>query len=314
MSMNTLYTNLKKYGKVKSNALLSKCTTFRIGGPAKFLVEVLENTKLVELLNFLSAEEQDFFILGGGSNLLLSDEGFDGVAVKIKCSNIEVVDKMIICDAGVSLGVAVNTATQNSLTGLEWGAGIPGTIGGAVRGNAGAMGKDMSRNVSKVEVWENGEVKEMDNAECEFSYRDSGFKNNNAVILRVWLKLAKGDPKEILSQVQLYLGQRSGKFPPYPSAGCFFKNLKLEKWPNHPKDLPPLFIERGAVPAGWLIEQAGVKGLEKGGAAISDKHCNFIVNKNEASQSDVLAIVEEVQTRVYNKFKVEVELEVEIVR
>lgn len=305
---------LGEFGKVKSNALLSKCTTFRIGGPAKFLVEVTERASLIGLLNFLSEEGQDFLILGGGSNLLLPDEGFDGVVVKIKCSDVEVVDEVIVCDAGVSLGVVVNMATQNSLVGLEWGAGIPGTVGGAVRGNAGAMGKDMSRNVDKVEVWENGEIKEWNNNNCEFAYRDSGFKNNKAVILRVWLKLEKGDQKEILSQVQMYLGQRAGKFPPYPSAGCFFKNLKLEKWPNHPKDLPPLFIERGTVPAGWLIEQVGVKGMEKGGAAISDKHCNFIVNKNEATQADVLAVVEEVQARVYNKFKVELEMEVEILR
>ncbi len=133
------------------------------------------------------------------------------------------------------------------------------------------------------------------------------------MILRVWIKFEKGDQQKILTQVKEYLEQRAGKFPPYPSAGCFFKNVKLDKWPNYPKDLPPLFIERGTVPVGWLVDQVGVKGLEIGGASISDMHCNFVVNKNNASQADVLAVVEEVKARVYNKFKVELEAEVEIV-
>lgn len=310
----TLQAGLRQFGKVRTNVLLSKCTTFSIGGPARFLVEVVDGNKLVELLNFLTDEGQNYMVLGGGSNLLMPDEGFDGVVIKINTKELFTDNEKIIADAGVLLGLAVNMATANSLTGLEWAAGIPGTIGGAVRGNAGAMGKDMSRNIEKVEVWKDREVLEMDREDCAFVYRGSNFKNENAVILRAWIKLERGEQKNILAQVKEYLGQRQGKFPPYPSAGCFFKNVKLTKWPNYPKDLPTIFIERGTVPVGWLIDQSGAKGLEVAGAAISDLHCNFIVNKNKASQAEILALVDEVKTKVYNKFGIELEEEVVIIR
>lgn len=313
--MDFLLNELKKYGRVRSNTLLSRHTTFCIGGPAKFLIEVEVREKLVGLLNFLSGEAVDFFILGGGSNLLLPDEGFEGVVVKVFLNELRVVDKVVMAEAGVRLGQALDLAVKNSLTGLEWAAGIPGTIGGAVRGNAGAMGQDISKNIQKVEIWQAGEVKVLNRDECGFSYRGSAFKDDRqSVILRVWLALEKGEVRQMLAAVQENLKQREGKFPPYPSAGCFFKNVKLNKWPNDRHDLPPLFVERGAVPAGWLVEQVGARGLEKGGAAVSEKHCNFVINKNNASQADVLAVVEEVKTMVYNKFGVELELEVEIIQ
>lgn len=313
--MDSLLNELKKYGRVKTNALLSRHTTFCLGGPAKYLIEVEAREKLVELLSFLSGAGHSFFILGGGSNLLLPDEGFDGVVVKISSNELIIADKVVLAEAGVWLGRALDLAVKNSLTGLEWAAGIPGTIGGAVRGNAGAMGQDISKNVHQVEIWQAGEIKVLNKEECGFSYRGSAFKNDpSVVILRVWLALAKGEPRQILAAVQENLKQREGKFPPYPSAGCFFKNVKLDKWPGHPKDLPVLFLERGAVPAGWLIEQAGAKGLARGGAAVAEKHCNFIINKNKATQAEILALVEEVKSRVYNKFGVELELEVEIIQ
>jgi UDP-N-acetylmuramate dehydrogenase len=275
---------------------------------------VTKTDELIGLLDFLSATGQVFFVLGGGSNLLLPDEGFDGVVIKISTGQLRIDGEIIIAEAGVLLGSVVNTATQNSLSGLEWGAGIPGTVGGATRGNAGAMGQDMSKCVERVEIWQNGEIKELSNYECGFDYRGSSFKENGAVILRVFIKLKKDDQKKIIKQVKEYLDQRIGKFPSYPSAGCFFKNVKLNKWSNYPKDLPAIFIERGTVPVGWLVDQAGAKGLEFADAAVSDKHCNFVVNKKNASQADVLALVEEVKTRVYNKFKIELESEVEIVK
>jgi|SRR3989338_2172342 len=312
--MDTLQSGLKQFGKVRTNVLMSKCTTFSIGGPARFLIEVVDRNKLVGLLNFLAEEGQDYMVMGGGSNLLMSDEGFDGVVIKISTKELTMEGEKIIADAGALLGLVVKMATENSLAGLEWAAGIPGTVGGGVRGNAGAMGKDMSNCVEKVEVWKNGEIIEMLHRDCNFVYRGSDFKNESAVILRIWMKLEKGEKKNILAKVKEYLDQRMGKFPPYPSAGCFFKNVKLNKWPNYPKDLPAIFIERGTVPVGWLIDQSGVKGLEVAGAAISDMHCNFIINKNKASQADVLALVDDVKTRVYNKFGVELEEEVEIVK
>lgn len=313
--MFTLNKQLKEYGHVRANVPLSKFSTFKIGGLAQFLVEVEKTDNLVRLLNFLTGEGNNFYILGGGSNVLFSDEGFEGVVVKIKTAGLSVNGETIEADAGVMLGLVLNSAVKNDLTGLEWSAGIPGTVGGAVRGNAGAMGKDVSCNISAVEIWSNGEITRLTKDECGFAYRESFFKQNSEqVILRAWFGLQKGDPKDILKEMQGYLTSRTGKFPKYPSAGSFFKNIEIDKWPGDKKLLPEIFVQRGKVPAAYTIDQAGLKGLGVGGAKMSDEHGNFLINFSNATQNDVLAVVEKVKEAVYNKFGVELEEEVEIIK
>lgn len=315
--MDTLYSDLKKFGRVKINEPLSKHTTFKIGGPARLFVTVEETEKIVKILDFLSASGVNYFIIGGGSNLLISDGEYDGVVVKIASKNQpKLINQkqgaIIEAEAGVVLGSLVNLACKNSLTGLEWAIGIPGTVGGAVRGNAGAMGKDISLNLESVKIWRDGEVLELENKDCEFAYRESMFKNNNDVVLSTQLYLEPGKKEEIIGLTQKYMKLRSSRTPPFPSAGSFFKNLKLDQWSGNVAELPELFRERGSVPAGWLIEQVQGKGENVGGAKISDEHGNFIVNFDNAKQEDVLNLVEEVKGKVYNKFKIELEPEVEI--
>ena len=191
--------------------------------------------------------------------------------------------------------------------------GVPGTVGGAVRGNAGAMGCDTKEVIKAVEVWSDGEIITCGREECGFAYRESVFKHSKDVILKVFFELKPGDKAQILATMQRHLKQRIGKYPPYPSAGSLFKNIKLEKWPGDKTKLPPLFLERGTVPVGWIVEQIGVKGFTVGGAKVSDEHGNFIINFNKATQKDVLAVVEEVQKRVYNTFGVQLDPEVEII-
>jgi len=312
--MDSIYTQLKQFGHVRTNVPLFKYTTFRIGGLARFLVETTETEKLVGLLNFLSEEGIEYFVLGGGSNVIFSDDEFEGVVIKIMSSKQQVSDNIIEAEAGVWLGTIVNLANQNSLSGMEWAAGIPGTVGGAVRGNAGAMGKDTASSISRVEVWRDGEILELSKQECEFNYRESIFKNNKDVVLRAWFELVKGDKSKILELVQKYLKQRQGKFPAFPSAGSFFKNVKLDRWLGDKDFLPELYRQRGTVPVGWLVEQVGMKGFGIGDAQVSEQHGNFIINKKSATQSDILAVVEKVKEAVYNKFGVELEEEVEIVK
>ncbi len=312
--MDSLYPILKQYGKVHSNAILAKYTTMQIGGPAQYLVEITETAKLVDLLVFLTGEGINYFILGGGSNLLLPDDGMEGVVIKIATSKVVVAGDAIVAEAGVPLAKVVNLASQNGLTGLEWGAGIPGTVGGAVRGNAGAMGKDISNNIEKVEVWRDGEVVTLDKNECGFAYRTSIFKREGGVALKAWIKLAKGDPKKIAEEVGGYILDRKGKFPAYPSAGSFFKNLKMAEWPGEKSVLPELFLQRGTVPVGYLVDQLGLRGFSVGGAKVSDEHGNFIINYKKGTQNDVLAVVDKVKTEVYNKYGVELESEVEIIK
>lgn len=311
--MEAIYKQLKNYGIVKINKELSKCTTFRVGGPARLYVEVSETEKLVGLLDFLTGEGVDYFILGGGSNLLFSDDGYEGVVIKIKTSKLSIENNIICADAGVLLAQVVNLAAQDSLSGMEWGAGIPGTIGGAVRGNAGAYGSDTSKTLNKVLVWSNGEVFEKEAKDCNFGYRESDFKRNGEVVLRAWFTLLKGDKSEILKKTQEFIMDRVGKFPPLPSAGSFFKNIFTEDFKGDRNILPEKFVSIGKVGAAWLLDQCGLKGYAVGGAKISDEHANFIVNFNNATQSDILKVVEKAKEEVYNKFGVELEEEVQII-
>jgi UDP-N-acetylmuramate dehydrogenase len=314
--MQEIYNALKQFGRVKANEPLSKHTTFKVGGPASFLVMVEEREKLIELLNFLNSEGVERMVIGGGANLLFSDEGYEGVVVKVQSSKFKVQNENIESEAGVLLGKVMNLAMENSLQGMEWAAGVPGTVGGAVRGNAGAMGEDASGGVEKVEVWRDGEVLELNKKECGFGYRDSAFKHNNDVILRVWFKLPKGDRQEIAAKVNKNLAARQGKFPPYPSAGCFFKNVELRNKKQETRnkiEIPERFKQIGKIGAGWLVEQVEMKGERIGDAQVGPGHCNFIVNLGAAKSSDILALVEKVKEAVYNKFRIELENEVEIV-
>ncbi|HRY36396.1 MAG TPA: UDP-N-acetylmuramate dehydrogenase [Candidatus Magasanikbacteria bacterium] len=311
--MNELYKELKKYGEVKTKIPLSKHTTFQIGGWAEFFIEVKETELLIQLLDFLNSEGVEFFILGGGSNLLWIDQNFSGVVIKIATSGLKLKEEFVEVEAGVPLSLVVNLAVKNELSGLEWAVGIPGTLGGAVRGNAGSMGKSMADCIQKVFVWVDGEVKEYSKAECGFGYRESIFKSHkNMVVLKTTLKLEKSSRQEVSSVVAKNLGNRKN-FPKWPSAGSFFKNIRLENWPQEKEKLPDLFISRGTVPAGWLIENCGLKGFRIGDAGVSQEHGNFLVNFGSATQEQVLQVVEEVQKKVYDKYGVSLEPEVQIV-
>jgi len=314
--MDQIYTNLKKYGKVKLNVLLSKYTTFKLGGLAKYFIIVDKTANLVGLLQFLREENIDFIILGGGSNVLWSDEDFGGVVVKIANQEIKFLDNnILLVDAGCVTVSVARESVRLGLTGFEWGVGVPGTVGGAVRGNAGAMGGNMSKNLFKVEVFRQGEILELSNEECEFSYRDSVFKSNNDIILRVWLKLDKSneESKKLMKKVLENIQYRNSTQPQgFASSGCIFKNVSIEKWnQENGTEVPELFFDKSVISAGWLIEQSGLKGIKIGQAQVSEKHGNFIINLGGAKASDVKSLIDDVKEKVYNKFRVNLEEEVQ---
>lgn len=316
--MDTLYSELKKYGHTRANVSLAKFTSFKIGGPAEFLVEVDDTDKLVQLLQLVSGEGLDYFILGGGSNLLLPDEGLPGVTICIKNQELRIQHNDVQVSAGVPLAKVVEAVTTHGLTGFEWAAGIPGTLGGAVRGNAGARyafcGGEIKDSLVKVLVWQGNEVAVLANEDCRFGYRDSVFKHKKDVVLSATFQLALSDKKEILGKTQKVIIERKGKHASEPSAGSFFKNVMLADWKRDTGELPPRFLEYKKIAAGWLIEQAGLKGYAVGGAMVSPNHANFIINMGSATQADVLAVVEVVRSRVYNTFGIHLEEEVQIVR
>ncbi|MFH0857250.1 MAG: UDP-N-acetylmuramate dehydrogenase [Candidatus Magasanikbacteria bacterium] len=313
-----MYDILKKFGKVKVDEPLSKHTTFKLGGKAQFFVSVDDIEKLGELLQYLDGEGVPYFVLGGGSNVVVSDDGYEGVVISIQAKNIQIENDSIIADAGCPTVTVARESFSHGFTGFEWGVGVPGTIGGAVRGNAGAMGGDMKDSVEKVLVYRDGEVVEIPNAECDFQYRSSIFKREPIIILRVWLKLKKSGAgeKDGMKKALEYIQYRNTTQPQgFASSGCIFTNVQINEEVKKiiaGKEIPQEFLEKKIIPAGWLIEQAGMKGYTQGNIQVSEKHANFIVNLGGGNASDVFQVIDEIKTRVLEKFGIHLEEEVQI--
>ena len=318
--MNTLYTTLKTFGHVRLNELLSKHTTFKIGGPVDYFLTLENNQKIVEALKFLNGAGVNYFILGGGSNMLVRESGFRGVAIEVKSKKLEVENDVIVADAGCSTVEIARKSIQSSLTGFEWGVGVPGTIGGAVRGNAGAMGGEIKDVLQKVDVYKDGEVQELSNEECGFGYRQSIFKSEGGMILRVWLKLTSVSVEVAASGMKKaleHLHYRNKTQPQgFASTGCIFKNFEINSKNSEilkQQNISQEFFEKGKISAGWLIDEAGMKGKQIGQAKVSDVHGNFVVNLGGATASDVLMLIEQIQERVYDRFQIEIEPEIQII-
>ena len=290
-------TNIKKVlPGVKENILLKNYTTFRIGGPAKYFFVAKTKEDLIKAILAAKKLKLPFFILGGGSNLLVSDKGFKGLIIRIMNQELRIKNQTIYAEAGKSLALVVSKATENSLSGLEWAAGIPGTVGGAIRGNAGAFKKSMADIVKTVEVFDATESRIMNHelSDCKFGYRDSVFKKNkNLIILSVKIQLKKGNKKKIKEKLKECLDYRKRTQPlGFPSAGSIFKN-------------PVGFF------AGELIEKCGLKGKKIGKAKISEKHANFIVNLGEAEAKNIVELIKLIKKEIKNRFNVELEEEIE---
>ncbi len=280
----------------KKNISLAPYTTFKIGGMAKYFCEARNSEDVIAAVARAKKENLPFFILGAGSNILVSDKGFEGLIIKIQNTRYKIRDTKIVADAGVLLSELVSKSAEAGLTGTEWAAGIPGTVGGAVRGNAGAFGISMSNIVREVKVLNIGtsQVQIFKNKDCKFGYRDSIFKKNkNLIILSTELELRKGDREKSEKLIKDYLKQRKEKQPmEHPSAGSIFKNPEGQS-------------------AGYLIEQCGLKGKIVGGAMISEKHANFIVNLGNAKAKDVKKLIDLCKEKVKEKFGIKLEEEIE---
>lgn len=274
---------------------LSRHTTFKTGGAAKALVYVCDEEKLKAVIKLCKDEKEPFFILGNGSNLLVSDEGFDGIAIKLSGDFLKtsVEGDRLIAGAGVILSKVCMLARDNSLEGLEFAFGIPGTVGGAMVMNAGAYGGEMKNVVESVRMLEaDGTVRDYLNSELAFDYRDSILKHKDLIALRTVFKLERGNKTEIAAKMDELLGRRREKQPlEFPSAGSTFKR-------------PEGYF------AGKLIEDAGLKGLRVGGASVSVKHSGFIVNDQKATSKDIDELINLVRSKVRDEFNVTLEPEV----
>lgn len=308
---------VKQLPGIKSNIVLAPYTTFKIGGPAKYFFVAKNKEQLIEVIKWAQEKEVPFFVLGGGSNALVSDEGFDGLAIKVQNSKFQIQDSRIYAGAGVLLAKLVIESVKAGLTGLEWAAGIPGTIGGAICGNAGAFDHYISETVVNVEVLEinnNLTIKQFNNKECRFSYRDSIFKHEPLIILSAILKLNEGNREKSQKIIRQYLKKRKQEVPGQPSAGCVFKNILIERLGLAIKKIiPSEKIKGGKISSGYLVDQCGLKGRQIGQAKISEKHANFIINLGKAKARDVIALIKLCKSKVGNKFGIELEEEIKYI-
>ena len=276
------------------NEPLRHHTSMQIGGPANIYIEIETIEHLRNILKKIKECGLPFFLIGNGTNLIVSDDGFNGVIIKLSGNfqNIDINGNHINCGAGVKLIDLCKVALDNSLSGLEFAYGIPGTCGGATYMNAGAYGGEFKNVVRFVHCLDSNYNKvSLSLEECEFSYRKSIFSENQMIILSIEISLKNGDFNEIQNKMNNIMRRRIEKQPlNYPSAGSTFKR-------------PDGYF------VGPLIEKCGLQGFSIGGASVSTKHAGFIVNTGNASCSDVMTLVNKIQFEVYNKFKVNLELE-----
>ena len=275
--------------------MLRSHTTFRVGGPAEVFVTVENKEQLEKIIKYLNLVERPYFILGNGSNLLVGDKGYRGVIIRLggEFNTLKTEGTLLTAGASVLLSAAARAAMENGLTGMEFASGIPGSIGGGVKMNAGAYDGEMRQIVESVQVmYKDGSILDLDNETMEFGYRNSVIKNRPYVVLQVSLRLQPGNREEILARMNELAARRKEKQPlEFASAGSTFKR-------------PEGYF------AGKLIMDSGLRGARIGGAQISEKHCGFVINDGTATAADIAELIQEVSETVKEKFGVTLEPEV----
>lgn len=286
--------NLNSQGRLLRKVSFKELCTFKCGGEVTLLeVSTLDN--FLKVMRYLDSLNAKYYMLGAGSNVLCSDKGYDGLVIKLigDMARVEYDGEILECGAGCRLIDVFVRARDLGLSGLEDGAGIPASIGGATYMNAGAYNFEMSKVVDYVVAYVNGKITYFENSECNFAYRSSVFQKNNAIILRVGLRLQAGKKDDIQYRYLEVLSMRRESQPlDYPSAGCIFRRQE-------------------GVNVSKLIDDCGLKGLNYGGAQVSNKHANFIVNMGGASSQDIFELIKVVKKRVFEKTQIDINTEIE---
>lgn len=305
--------------RIQTDVLLKNYTTYKIGGPAKYFFVAKTKEDLVNAIKIAKDFKLEVFILGGGSNLLISDKGFKGLVIKIDIFGIKFQDGRAFVGAGAGLTKLAHLLADAGLSGLEWSVGIPGTVGGAIYGCAQAFGTKISDAVEAVEAVDikTLKIKSFTKEQCLFALKNSIFKKNkNLVIVSAVLRFQKKDASEIKKTIKEFLDYRKTRHPGGPSAGSTFvnpeikiKNKKLlEKYPELNG-----FNEKGIIPAGFLIAKSGLAGRKIGNAQISEKHANFIINLGGADAKCVCGLIKLAQMQVKKNFGIKLVPEVQFV-
>ena len=308
---------------IKENILLAPYTYFKIGGPARYFIEATDGEGVASVVAFAKSRDLPFFILGAGSNILVSDNGFPGVVIRMRNNNFAIADERVTVGAGLPMAQLVAKAVAGGYGGIEWAIGIPGTVGGSVRGNAGCFGGEIKNVTERAQIFDTvkGETRWLSTAECRFGYRTSVFKERPEwVLLALKLKLSRGSKEKSQALIREYAAKRTeAQAIGEKSAGCIFKNIAWERWGVNEKKLRqrlpdlPLSGTVSGIPAGYLIDRAGLTGYRVGGAEVSKRHGNFVINAGGATAEDVVMLIGIIKDRVRRQFGVLLEEEIQYV-
>ena len=307
--------------KILEGVPLAPHSNYRIGGPARYFCEASNEEEIRAGVLFAREQRLELFVLGGGTNLLIDDKGFNGLVLKPALMQLEARGDAVTVGAGVLVADLLKFTIEHSLSGLEWAGGLPGTVGGAVRGNAGAFRgeiKDRAANAKSFDV-QTLETISRDNAACQFGYRSSIFKEKNGreIILTTTINLVQGERAAIAAGIQDKINYRLERHPmEYPNIGSTFKNVDLKLVPEEMRGAVAKVVKVDpfpVVPTAYLISEAGLRGTQHGGAQVSQKHPNFIVNLGEATAADVKFLIGVVKQRVLEKYGIALEEEIQLV-
>ena len=289
-------TEFMDFKDIYLNENMSKHTSFKAGGKAKIFVKIYSYDTLKKILELINKYNIDYYILGNGTNVLFRDEEFNGIVIQIKFEQIEINGNIVTVGAGVKNAILSNKLLNEGLTGFEFASGIPGTIGGAIKMNAGAYGSEFKDIVKTVTFMQfNGEIKTIKNEDCFFSYRNSIFFKMKVIILSATLELEHKNKEEIKAKISEYAKTRREKQPiEYPSAGSTFKRGED-------------FI------TAKIIDECGLKGYKIGDAQVSEKHAGFVINRGNASATEIIELIENIKRIVFEKTNKKIELEIEII-
>lgn len=301
---------------VERDAPLSRYTRFGLGGPADVLADATTETALRHVIELVQTESIPFVVIGGGSNLVCADAGYRGVVIRYTAAALSLAGNCVTAEAGAELQSLVNFSTDNGLSGIHTMTGIPGWVGGAVYGNAGAYGRSTHQTIRSVRFFDGKSVREFNNQECGFRYRHSGFKENKRwIIVSSQWELGDGDATALRKQADEIRAIRDAKYPPsMKCAGSIFKNLLVAELPASVQlEIDPKVVRDGKAPSAYFLEKVAAKGLKNGDIHVADYHANLIYNAGEGTAVQVRAIVDELKRRVRDRFGFDVEEEVQYI-
>lgn len=295
---------------------LAPHTRFGIGGRATVFCEAADSGAFIELLHLVRQEQVAYVVIGGGTNLIVSDDGFDGAVLRFSGASIAVNGTRIDAEAGASLQAVVDASIGAGLKGMQTMTRIPGSLGAAIYGNAGAYGHSIQERVDSVVFTDGRGKRTLDNAECDFHYRESLFKRRKEwVVLSAELSFENGERAELRREAAEIQAIRDAKYPPaMKCAGSIFKNCLVKELPAHVQlQIPQKMIREGKVPSAYFLEQIGAKGMRKGGIQVAEYHANLIYNAGAGTAEDLVSLIEELKKRVFDRFGFALEEEVQYV-